>query len=129
MEAAPLCTHAGELRQLDGRTVRLVGTYLAVPTLKKMPRPGHAREEVQLGEVVIVLAGRAAAYDPTAPDDAPAHITLGDGPRPPDEIAAFGGRRVEVDGRLALAPHGEAAAASPRAGASLLGATGLHLAE
>lgn len=128
MEAAPPCTHADQLRHLDGRRVRLVGTYLAVPTLKKMPRPGRVREEVPLGEVVIVLEGRAAAYDPTAWDEAPAHVALGEGPRPADEIAAFGGRRIEVEGRLALQATAQAAAASARPHAVLLEPAALRLA-
>ncbi len=129
MTAPPRCTHADQLRHLDGQWLRLAGTYLALPTLKKMPRPGRGRELVQLGEVVIALEGGAAAYDPTAWEDSPAYIRLGEGRRPAEEIAAFGGRRVEVEGRLALAPPGEAEAAGPRPGATLLEPRGLHLAE
>lgn len=102
---APLrCTHADHLRDADGCVVSLCGVYLAVPTLKKMPRPGCAREEVALGEVVIALDGSAAAYDPLATDTAAARVVLGDGPRPAEEIAAFDGKRVEVEGLLVLRP-------------------------
>ncbi len=128
---SPLCTHADQLRHLDGRIVRLAGIYLGVPTLKKMPRPGRPREEVHLGEVVIALEGSAAAYDPMAWDEAPAHIALGSGPRPREEIAAFGGRRVEVEGRLVLRPgSGEPpVAAATRPGPTLLDPVALRLAE
>ena len=98
------CTHADHLRDADGCVVQLCGTYVAVPTLKKMPRPGQPREEAKLGEVVIALEGSAAAYDSLAVDDVPARVALGDGPRPAAEIAAFDGRRVEVEGRLVLRP-------------------------
>ncbi|TAH48981.1 MAG: hypothetical protein EYC67_04545 [Betaproteobacteria bacterium] len=98
------CTHADHLRDADGCIVRLCGIYRAVPTLKKMPRPGRPREESMLGEVVIAVEGSAAAYDPLAREDAPASVALGDGPRPADEIAAFDGKRVEVEGRLVLRP-------------------------
>ncbi|MBS0510406.1 MAG: hypothetical protein JSR42_04345 [Proteobacteria bacterium] len=98
------CTHADHLRDADGCVVRLCGTYRAVPTLKKMPRPGQPREEAKLGQVLISLEGSAAAYDPLALDDAPATVALGDGPRPAEEIAAFDGKRVEVEGRLVLRP-------------------------
>ncbi|MBS0544046.1 MAG: hypothetical protein JSR40_09970 [Proteobacteria bacterium] len=109
------CTHADHLRDADGCLVRLCGTYLAVPTLKKMPRPGAPREEVKLGDVVITLQGSAAAYDPLALDDAPARVALGDGPRPAEEIAAFDGRRVEVEGRLVLRPAANISGAPPAA--------------
>lgn len=107
------CTHADHLRDADGCMVRLCGTYFAVPTLKKMPRPGAPREEVKLGDVVITLQGSAAAYDPLAPDDAPVRVALGDGPRPAEEIAAFDGKRVEVEGRLVLRPAANISGAPP----------------
>lgn len=101
---APRCTCADELVSADGCVVTLCGTYVAVPTLRKMPRPGRPREEVNLGEVVIVVAGSAAAYDPAAGDNAPAQVSLGEGPRPMEEISAFDRKRVEVEGHLVLRP-------------------------
>ncbi len=128
---SPLCTRADQLRHLDGRIVRLGGTYLAVPTLKKMPRPGRPREVVTLGEVVIVLEGSAEAYDSTASHEAPAHVALGSGPRPQAEIDDFDGRRVEVEGRLVLRPGRESppAAAAARAGPALLDPVALRLVQ
>lgn len=106
MDSSPplRCARADDLSHADGCVVRLLGLYLAVPTLKRMPRPGSPREEVNLGEVVIVLEGSAAAYDPRATGHTPARVFLGDGPRPAEEIAAFNGTRVEVEGRLMLRP-------------------------
>ena len=101
---APRCTCADELRDADGGAVTLCGTYLAVPTLRRMPCPGRPREEVNLGEVVIVVEGSAAVYDPAALDNTPARVSLGEGPRSVDEIAAFDRKRVEVEGRLVLRP-------------------------
>ncbi|HBL30210.1 MAG TPA: hypothetical protein DD490_25540 [Acidobacteria bacterium] len=119
MTAPPLCTTAAQLGPLDGRWVRLVGTYLPVPTLKKMPRPGAPREELDLGQVVIELAG-----------DAPARIALGTTIRPGDEIARFRHRRVAVEGRLVLAPVSQVPeAAAPRPAPVLLDPSGLRLAE
>ena len=131
MMSLPLCEDAAQLGPLDGRLVRLVGTYLPVPTLKKMPRPGQPREETHLGEVVIELAGRAAAYDPAAMESAPARIALGTMFRPSDEIARLGHRRISVEGRLVLAYDAgrDPRAAAPKPGPVLLDPTGLRLAE
>ena len=129
-ESLPLGEHAAELKPLDGKQVRLVGTYVPVPTLKKMPRPGKPRAEAHLGEVVIELAGSAAAYDAAATAGTPARIALGDTVRPRDEIARLGNRRVSVEGRLALAPGGDdPQAAAPRPAPVLYNPTGLRLAE
>jgi hypothetical protein len=92
---APLCHDAAELAALDGRQVRLLGRYLAVPTLKTMPRPGQPRDEVDLGEVVIEVTGEAG----------PMRVHLGTGFRPRDEIERFNDRRVVVPGRLTLNPE------------------------
>jgi len=103
---------------MDGRRVRLIGTYAAVPTLKKMPRPGRPAEEVDLGEVVIVLD----------PGGEGARVALGTDARSPDEIAEFDGRRVEVEGRLVLEPSSGSEGAAPRAGPALESPTGPRLA-
>jgi hypothetical protein len=128
---APLCKHAADLKRLDGQRVRLVGTYLPVPTLKKMPRPGQPRAEVYLGEVVIQLGGQAAAYDPTAPENTPAKISLGTTLRSSDEIARFRDRRVLVEGRLVLshAPDHAPDTASPKPAPTLIEPAGLRPAE
>ena len=129
-ESLPLGERAAELRTLDGKQVRLVGTYVPVPTLKKMPRPGRPRAEADLGEVVIELAGSAAAYDAAASEAMRARIALGDTVRPRDEIARLANRRVSVEGRLALAPDdGGAKGAAPRSAPVLYNPPGLRLAE
>jgi hypothetical protein len=121
--------NAAQLKRHDGESVSLVGTYLPVPTLKKMPRPGRPREEVELGEVVIELEGSAAEYDPAAGDGAPARIALGTGLRASDEIAAFRDRRVAVEGRLALAGGARPDAAAVRPEPVLYDPAGLRLAD
>ena len=123
------CEHAAQLRPFDGRRVRLIGIYRPVPTLKKMPRPGRPREEVELGEVVIELAGSASEYDPAGAPDAPARIALGTATRSSDEIARFRDRRVAVEGRLVLAGGARPGAASPRPGPALLDPGEPRLAE
>jgi len=129
-ESLPLGERAAELKPLDGRQVRLVGAYIPVPTLKKMPRPGKPRAEAELGEVVIELEGSASAYDRTATDAMPARIALGDTVRPRDEIERLAHRRVSVEGRLALAPDdGDAKGAAPQPAPVLYNPTGLRLAE
>jgi hypothetical protein len=100
--------------------VRLVGVYRLVPTLVKMPRPGGSREEVELGEVVIELEGGASEFDPAAPVGEPARIALGTDVRPVDEIARFRGRRVAVEGRIALAGPAAAQGAAQRPAPTLL---------
>ncbi len=82
----PRLDRAEQLRALDGQRVRLFGSYLSVPSLKRMPRPGRPPEYVDLGEVVIQIEGSAAAYDPAA-GDTPARIGLGNAARPSEEIA------------------------------------------
>jgi hypothetical protein len=100
--------------------VRLVGIYRPVPTLKKMPRPGGPREEVELGEVEIELVGRAAEFDRAMADDEPARVALGADLRPADEIARCRNRRVAVEGRLALAGPAVAPGAAQRPAPTLL---------
>ena len=111
----PVCERAEQLRVLDGHRVRLRGTYTAVPTLKKMPRPGRAREAVHLGEVVIALA-----------DAEETTVALGAVPRPREEIAEFDGRHVEVVGRLILEPEREGRGAALRPTPMLEDPTGLR---
>ena len=113
----PVCERAEQLRDLDGHRVRLRGTYTAVPTLKKMPRPGRAPETVDLGEVVIALADAEETL-----------VALGADPRPREEIAEFDGRRVEVVGRLTLEPESEGRGAARRPSPVLEDPTGLRLA-
>lgn len=126
----PVCENAAEARLLDGRQVRLIGTYLPVPTLKKMPRPGQAAEEVELGQVVIQIEGSASEYDRTAARDTPARIELGSSFRAPQEIAALRHRRVSVEGRLVLAPPvQDPNAASLKPAPTLFEPAGLRLAE
>ena len=103
-ELPPRLDRAEQLRWLDGQRVRVVGTYLSVPSLKKMPRPGRPPEYVDLGEVVIQIEGSAAAYDPAA-GDTPARIGLGMAARPSDEIVRLNDRRVSVEGRIVLRPE------------------------
>lgn len=124
----PPCKHAIDLKRLEGQRVRLLGVYLPVPTLKKMPRPGQPREEVYLGEVVIQLEGQAIAYDPTAPESTPARINLGKTFRSSEEIARFRGQRVVVEGQLVL-DHAQVPspdAASPKPAPTLLDPGGLR---
>jgi hypothetical protein len=126
---APACERAAQLKALDGRRVRLIGIYRPVPTLKKMPRPGRPREEVELGEVVIELDGDASEYDSAAPQAAPARIALGGSVRPAEEIERFRDRRVAVEGRLALVGRGRPEAASVRPGPALVDPGEPRLAE
>jgi hypothetical protein len=119
-DALPVCDHAAEVERLDGQRVRLLGVYRPVPTLKKMPRPGASREEVELGEVVIVLEGSASQYDPTAADGEPAQIGLGTAVRATGEIAQFRDRRVTVDGRLTVKSSGSSARAASQKPAPVL---------
>jgi hypothetical protein len=128
--SVPLCENAIQARLLDGRQVRLIGTYLPLPTLKQMPRPGRAAEEVELGQVVIQIEGSASEYDRTAARDTPARIELGSSFRAPEEIAALRHRRVSVEGRLVLAPPvQDPNAAAPKPAPVLLEPAGLRLAE
>ncbi|MEF8728476.1 MAG: hypothetical protein V5B34_09725 [Accumulibacter sp.] len=108
----PRLDRAEQLRALDWQRVRLFGSYLSVPSLKRMPRPGRPPEYVDLGEVVIQIEGSAAAYDPAA-GDTPARIGLGNAARPSEEIARFNHRRVSVEGHIVLCP--ERASTSPAA--------------
>lgn len=115
-ETLPICEQAAQVQRLDGRRVRLVGTYTPVPTLKKMPRPGRPRQEVDLGEVSILIEGRASAYDAGAADGEPALIALGTEVRAADEIARLRGRRISVEGTLIVkerAPARQAASQRP----------------
>jgi len=111
-ELPPRLDRAEQMRRLDGQRVRLVGSYLSVPSLKRMPRPGRPLEYVDLGEVVIQIEGSAAAYDPAA-GDTPARIGLGIAARPSEEIVRLNDRRVSVEGRIVLCP--EMASTSPAA--------------
>ncbi|MEF8718841.1 MAG: hypothetical protein V5B44_14395 [Candidatus Accumulibacter necessarius] len=103
-ELPPRLDRAEQLRWLDGQRVRVVGTYLSVPSLKRMPRPGRLPEYVDLGEVVIQIEGSSEAYDPAA-GDTPARIGLGMAARPSDEIVRLNDRRVFVEGRIVLRPE------------------------
>jgi hypothetical protein len=129
-ELPPRLDRAEQLRRLDGQRVRLVGSYLSVPSLKRMPRPGGPPEYVDLGEVVIQIEGSAAAYDPAA-GDTPARIGLGNAARPSEEIARFNDRRVSVEGRIVL--RAEAAlthrSAARRPNPVLQDSSGLRLEE
>ena len=129
-ELPPRLDRAEQLRQFDGQRVRLVGTYLSVPSLKKMPRPGRPPECVDLGEVVIQIDGSASAYDPAA-GDMPARIGLGMEARPSEEIVRLNDRRVAVAGRLVLRPEMASThpAAVRRPGPVLQDPTGLRLEE
>jgi hypothetical protein len=118
--STPTCERASELRALDGRRLRLVGIYRPVPTLKKMPRPGGPREEVELGEVVIELEGSASEFDRAMAEGEPARVALGTELRPTDEIARLRNRRVAVEGRLALAGPVAAQGAAQRPAPTLL---------
>jgi hypothetical protein len=100
----PRVTDAAGAAALEGRRVCLVGTYLPVPSLKKMPRPGREPEWVSLGQVVIEIEGRACDWDPAVAAGEPARISLGQSPRPEEEIRLFTGRRVSVSGLLRLHP-------------------------
>ena len=100
-----MCQHASQLEPLDGQRVRLVGVYTPVPTLKKMPRPGRPREDVDLGEVMIELEGSASDYDSSAAQGQPVRIALGTDLRAEEEIARLRGRRVSVEGELRLHGH------------------------
>ena len=130
-EFVPVGKHAAQLKPLDGQRVRLIGIYLPVPTLKKMPRPGKPREEVDLGEVVIQLEGSASAYDPAAAENTPARIALGTAFRPSGEIHRYGNCRVSVEGRLVLTPDGNPASkgATTRPTPVLYNPTDLRIAE
>jgi hypothetical protein len=119
--AAPVVVdQAGQLVAADGRDIRLVGQYAPVATATKMSRPGQPSPEVELGYVVIVLAGEAAAYDPAAAPGDVARIELGTGPRTGEEIARLRDRRVSVEGRLVLAPASPEGAATTRPAPVLL---------
>jgi hypothetical protein len=129
-ELPPRLDRAEQLRQFDGQRVRLVGTYLAVLSLKRMPRPGRPPEYVDLGEVVIEIDGRASDYDPAA-GDMPARIGLGMEARSSEEIVRLNDRRVSVEGRIVLRPEMARvpACATRRLSPELQDPTGLRLAE
>ena len=119
-ESLPVCEEAAQLRGLDGRRVRLIGTYLPVRTLKKMTRPGRPRDEVELGAVVIVLEGNASEYDAAAPAGEPVQIALGADVRATEEVARLRGRRISVEGRLTLDPRVQSTRAASRKPAPVL---------
>lgn len=129
-ELPPRLDRAEQLGQFDGQRVRLVGTYLSVPSLKRMPRPGRPPEYVDLGEVVIQIAGSASDYDPAA-GDMPARIGLGSEARSSEEIVRLNDRRVAVEGRIVLCPEAASThrCAVPRPGPVLQDPTGLRLEE
>jgi hypothetical protein len=129
-ELPPRLDRAEQLGQFDGQRVRLVGTYLSVPSLKRMPRPGRPPEYVDLGEVVIQIDGSASDYDPAA-GDMPARIGLGSEARSSEEIVRLNDRRVGVEGRIVLCPEAASThrCAVPRPGPVLQDPTGLRLEE
>jgi hypothetical protein len=126
----PRLDRAEQLRRFDGQRVCLVGTYLSVPSLTRMPRPGRPPEYADLGEVVIQIDGRASAYDPAA-GDVPARIGLGSEARSSEEIVRLNHRRVAVEGRVVLRPEMARVlpCAARRPGPELQDPNGLRLAE
>ena len=96
----PICRSGADLAPLDGKRVKLVGTYRKRLVAKKQGRPATEF----YGQAQIELTGKATDYDPAAWDGALAVVSLGIDRRPADEIERFTDQPVAIEGRLVLHP-------------------------
>lgn len=95
----PVCKSGADLARLDGQRVRVTGVYRRELVARKQGEPAT----LFLGHVVIELTGRTTDYDPQRWDE-PASVSLGQAPRPNDEVARFTDQPVTIEGRLVLNP-------------------------
>ena len=100
MSQLPICRSGADLARLDGKRVKLVGTYRKRMVPKKQGRPATEF----YGQAQIELTGKATDYDPSAWEGALAIVSLGVDPRPTDEIEKYADRPVAIEGRLVLQP-------------------------
>lgn len=96
----PICRSGADLAPLDGKRVKLVGTYRKRIVPKKQGRPATEF----YGQAQIELTGKATDYDPSAWDGALAIVSLGVDKRPAAEIEKFADQPVAIEGRLVLHP-------------------------
>jgi hypothetical protein len=96
----PICRSGADLAPLDGKRVKLVGTYRKRLVAKKQGRPATEF----YGQAQIELTGKATDYDPSAWDGALAVVSLGIDKRPSAEIEKFADQPVAIEGRLVLHP-------------------------
>jgi hypothetical protein len=96
----PICRSGADLAHLDGKRVRLVGTYRKRMVPKKQGRPATEF----YGQAQIELTGKATDYDPSAWEGALAIVSLGIDKRPAAEIEQFADQPVAIEGRLVLQP-------------------------
>ena len=100
MSQLPICRSGADLAHLDGKRVKLVGTYRKRMVPKKQGRPATEF----YGQAQIELTGKATDYDPSAWDGALAVVSLGVDKRPSAEIEKFADQPVAIEGRLVLHP-------------------------
>lgn len=100
VSSLPICRSGADLARLDGKRVKLVGTYRKRLVAKKQGRPATEF----YGQAQIELTGKATDYDPAAWDGALAVVSLGIDKRPADEIDRFADQPVAIEGRLVLHP-------------------------
>ena len=100
MSQLPICRSGADLAHLDGKRVRLVGTYRKRMVPKKQGRPATEF----YGQAQIELTGKATDYDPSAWEGALAIVSLGIDKRPAAEIEQFADQPVAIEGRLVLQP-------------------------
>jgi len=96
----PICRSGADLAPLDGKRVKLIGTYRKRMVAKKQGRPATEF----YGQAQIELTGKATDYDPSAWDGALAVVSLGVDKRPAAEIEKFADQTVAIEGRLVLHP-------------------------
>ncbi|MFO0744183.1 MAG: hypothetical protein U1F43_00725 [Myxococcota bacterium] len=103
--ATPTCRTSADMKRLDGKLVRLEGTYRRYLEETSMPRPGRKPPPREfLGRVVIEVEGAPSAYDEAGADEGPSEVLLGADARPADEVTRFADQPVVVEGRLVLDP-------------------------
>lgn len=128
-ELPPRLDRAEQLRQFDGQRSRS-RTYLSVPSLKKMPRPGRPPEYVDLGRGRHSDRGQCRGLRPGGRRHAGTHQAR-HGSTTSDQIVRLNDRRVSVEGRIVLRPEMASThrSAVPRPSPVLQDPTGLRLDE
>lgn len=107
MTDLPICTHAADLKRLDGQVVQLSGTYRKFMIQgKTMPAmgPGAKPETPEhfLGHGAVEIDGTPNEYDPQNSPDGVVLVRLTLDPRPAGEVDQHAGKAVTVVGRLVV---------------------------